>query len=208
MASYTLNISFTNKQLGIFEATNSQVIIAKPVGSDSPNVAWQAFSPMQSNQLTWDEEYGIYASTVPITSHGAVLTKQSMVDLPATMQQQYTLKSKGDIDTPVSGGVAGSFYLLNQYSSEPYMTVGLFQDANINGKLVEGHAISAANVLLQSTAQMTPFTTLYVWLASDLVGNCVITSVTSPMTKLKFGGAVSEISVSYDSQSGNFLPLL
>ena len=85
------------------------------------------------------------------------------------------------------------------------MTTGLYQNANVNGLAILNSAISAAPVILQSTAVMTPYTTVYIWLQSNVKGNCVVTNVTSPMTKLTFGGSVDTISVEYDSASGKFI---
>lgn len=202
---YSLNISFTNDQLSTLFATGSNVIIAKPSSSSSsPNVAWLSFKPFQANNVTWEENYGIYVSTQAIEA-GATLTQLSNVPDPAAQDKLYTLQASGVISGPADGGRAGSFALLNQYTNLPYMTVGLYQDATVNGTQILNHAISAVPVLLQSTALMTPFTTVYIWLQSDVEGNCVITDVTSPMTQLEFGGSVTDISVAYDSATGLFI---
>jgi hypothetical protein len=161
---------------------------------------------MQANTLSWSEQYGIYASTSGVTN-GAVLTQLSSVPVGAAMNKLYTLEESAVISGPVSGGAPNSFALLNKYNnSTGYMTVGLFQDANVNGTKITGNALSAAPVLLSSTAVMTPYTTVYIWLQSQVISNTVVTTVTSPMTQLNFGGGVNEISVAYDSASGTFLP--
>ena len=85
------------------------------------------------------------------------------------------------------------------------MTVGLYQDARVNGTEIAGNALSAVPVLLASTSVMTPYTTVYVWLQSDVISNTVVTRVTSPMTELKFGGGVNEISLKYDRTTGHFI---
>ncbi|NRA12319.1 MAG: hypothetical protein HRT57_10230 [Crocinitomicaceae bacterium] len=41
MANYELNIAFTNEQLQTIYATGTNVIVAKPSGGGTPNVAWQ-----------------------------------------------------------------------------------------------------------------------------------------------------------------------
>jgi hypothetical protein len=206
--SYELAVAFTNEQLNTIYATGTNVIVAKPSGGGAPNVAWQAFRPMQANTLDWEELYGVYASTAQITN-GAKLTQLSSTGIPAAMEKLYTLQPSGVIAGPASGGTSNAFSLLNQYaSSMGYMTVGLYQDATINGTKIAGNAVSAAPVMLQSTATMTPYTTVYIWLASQVVSNSVVTTVTSPMTELRFGGGVDTISVSYDSSSGKFLPAM
>lgn len=205
MANYELNTAFTDDQLKVLYETGTNVIIAKPTGGGTPNVAWQVFKAMQSNTLTWSEEYGIYASTSEVVN-GAKLTQLSSVPLPAAMDKLYTLEPSAIISGPVSGGAPNSFALLNKYPVKPAVTVGLFQDANVNGTKIIGNAISAVPVMLQSTATMTPYTTVYIWLQSQVVSNTVVTTVTSPMTQLKFGGGINEISIAYDSASGHFLP--
>jgi hypothetical protein len=202
---FNLNVAFTNEQLQILYITGTNVIIAKPTMGGQPNVAWLAFKPLQANTVSWSEQYGIYASTQSITN-GAKLTQLSSVPVPAADNKLYTLQDSGVIAGPNPGGQPGAFTVLNQYSGKPYMTVGLYQNANVNGTDILNNAVSAAPVLLQSTAAMTPFTTVYIWLQSQVTGNTVVTNVTSPMTALKFGGSIDSISVAYDSASGKFLP--
>lgn len=205
MANFSLKTAFTDEQLQILYTTGSNVIVAKPSGGSNPNVAWQVFKPLQGNTLSWSEEYGVYASTSQV-ENGAKLDQLSSVPVGAAMNKLYSLQPDGTITGPASGGAPDSFALLNAYANKPYMTVGLFQDANVNGTDIKGNALSAVPVILQSTAVMTPYTTVYIWLQSQVVSNTVVTTVTSPMTALKFGGGVNDISVAYDSASGKFLP--
>ena len=206
MPAYELNMSFTNEQLQTLYLTGSNVIVAKPTGGLAPNVAWQVIRPLQANSLTWEEQYGVYASTAKVTN-GAVLTQLSSTGIPAIPNKIYTLQPSGGMSNPASGGTPDAFSLLNNYvTDQGYITVGLYQDATVNGTSILGNALSAAPVLYQSTAVMTPFTTVYIWIQSQVKSNCVVTMVTSPMTQLKFGGGVSTISVAYDPSSGTFIP--
>lgn len=204
MADYSLKTAFTNEQLQTLYATGSNVIVAKPTGGSTPNVAWQVFKPMEANTLSWTEEYGIYASTSEV-QNGAVLDQLSSVPVGAAMDKLYTLQPSAVITGPVTGGFPDSFALENKYDQKDYMTIGLFQDATVNGTDIAGNALSAVPVILASTAEMTPYTTVYIWLQSQVISNTVVTTVTSPMTELKFGGGTDEISVAYDSDSGKFI---
>ena len=204
---YELNLSFTDEQLQTISVTNTKVIVAKPTNGGSPNVAWQTFDPLSDNTLTWEEKYGIYVTTSAVVN-GAELTKLSSTGIPAAAGKLYTLQEAGSISAPGASTDTGTSYsLLNSYSKEDYMTVGLYQDATVNGTEIAGNAISAAGTMLASTAVMTPYTTLYVWLQSEVKSNTVVTTVTSPMTELKFGGSTIQISTAYDTDSGNFLPV-
>ncbi|MGV8835316.1 hypothetical protein [Cellvibrio sp.] len=203
--NFSLSMAFTNQQLDVIASTNTKVIVAKPTAGGAPNVAWQAFDPLTANTLSWEEQYGIYVSTASVTG-GAKLEKLSSTGIPAASNKLYTLTGSGVISNPDTGGEAGSFSLLNSYNKQDLMTVGLYQDATVNGTAIAGNAISAAGVMLASTAVMTPYTTLYVWLHSEIESNTVVTKVNSPMSILKFGGAVTTISTAYDTESGMFLP--
>ncbi len=204
MSNYTLNISFTNQQLQDFYATGSRVSVGKQVAGGAPNVIWQSFAPLQSNEVGWVEEYGIYVSNTQV-QQGATITILSSTPVGAATDKLYTLESSGVISGPTTGGVVDSFALLNDYSNQDYITVGLYQDATVNGVDIIGNAVSAAPTLLASTAVMEPSKTVYIWLESDITGNSVVTTVTSPMTELKFGGGVNQITVAYDTQTGLFI---
>lgn len=205
MPDYTLNIAFSKEDLKIIYVTGSNVIVAKPTMGGKADVAWQVFKPMQANTLNWEEEYGVYASTSSIKD-GAELTQLSNVPVPAAINKLYTLESNSTFSGPSSGGSANAFSVLNKYDVKEYMTVGLYQNAKVNGTEILNNAISAAGVMLNFTATMTPFTTVYVWLQSHVKSNCVVTTVTSPQTKIIFGGGINNVSVKYDASTGHFIP--
>jgi hypothetical protein len=207
---FDLSIAFTNEQLQTLFATGTNVILAKPApGGNKPNVAWLVFRPLNANTVNWTEDYGIYASTQSAVSSGT-LTKLSSVPLPAIAGKLYTLSPSGALTGPgTATDEPTSFSVLNQYgdgSTPPYMTVGLFQDATVNGTKILQNAISAAPVIYQSTAAITPFTTVYIWLASQVKGNSVVTSITSKMTELRFGGTITSLNIQFDSSTGTFIP--
>lgn len=203
---FTLNTNFTNEQLSILYATGNNVVVAHPLDGSIPNVAWQVYRPLQSNSITWDESYGIYASTTPI-QNGARLTPFSKSPNPSVESKLYTLEPSGVISGPEDGGFPNAYSLLNEYSSQPYITAGLYQNAVINGLQVDGNSISASPTILKSTAAMVPSNDIYIWLQSQVVSNTIVTVVTSPMTRISFGGGVTEVTVAYDSASGQFIPV-
>ena len=93
MPAYELNMSFTNEQLQTLYLTGSNVIVAKPTGGLAPNVAWQVIRPLQANSLTWEEQYGVYASTAKVTN--AIMISGCRPDSTANC-------SPIDLDIPVS----------------------------------------------------------------------------------------------------------
>lgn len=211
MPTFTLNASFDQDSLSMLYATGTNVVVAKPNGGGSPNVAWIVFRPLQANSLTWEEQYGIYASTSAITN-GATLSKMSATGDPAASGQVYTMLPAGFFGLPESGGSPNSYTAVNTWNNLPpggpgYLTMGLYQSATVNGSSLIGNAVSAAPVLYQSTATMTPFTTVYIWTQSQVASNTVVTNVTSVQTKAVFGGSVTDITLAYDPTSGGFITL-
>lgn len=200
---FKLQILFSVEQVENIEKAGLRVILAKQNPKGEVDVAWQAFSPMSFNKISWQENYGIYATTAGI-NHGAELKQLSWVPVGAASHKLYILQNSAKIAGPGIGGAANSFALENQYSHKSMMTVGLFQDANVNGVDIVGNACSAAAVLTASTAIMTPHTSVSVWLQSDVESNTVVTTVTSPVSSFKFSDDITSLSIVYDSESGMF----
>ena len=205
MPTYTLNLTLSPEQLKNFYP-DSNIIIAKPTKGESPNVAWQTFHPFEHNSVTWEEQYGIYVSSASV-EHGAQLTRMSMSHFPAMEQKLYTLGEDAVFGDPpeASEGVAGSFYAENNYEEQRPLTFGLFQDAVVNGKQIPGNAISAASVPHKNKATMTPHTTVFIWVESNVASNTVVTEVNSHQTEAVFGEGKFDISLAYDDASGNFI---
>lgn len=206
MPTYVLQTSFTKEDLDRFHASGSNVVVAKPNGGGAPNVAWVVYRALQENTMTWEEQYGIYASNSDIVN-GATLTQMSRTEFPAVEAMNYPLNPAGFFGPPESGGAQGSYFATNGYNNLPkgLLTMGLYQNATVNGTPVSASAVSAAPVLYNSTMQVTPFTTLYLWTQSQVMSNSVVTNVTSPQTMVTFGGSVRSLSLRYDAESGTFV---
>lgn len=205
MSQYTLNFNFTTDQLQTLYMTGTNVVIARSLNGQMPIVAWQVVRPMQANTLGWENAYGIYASTTNI-QNGAVINQMSESPSGAVMGKMYTLEQQGFISGPGANSTPGAYSLTNKFSNLQYLTTGLFQGATVNGMYIPNNVCTAQPTLLMSTAVMSPDTAIYIWLQSMVMSNSVVTYVTSPMTKLNFGGSVNQMSVQYDSASGRFIP--
>lgn len=208
MLQFTLNASFSETDLNNIHNTNSSVIVAKPADGDEPNVAWLSFRPFPDNQIVWEEQYGIYASNTEL-QHGAELTQLASTGVPAADDKIYRLLPSGHFGPPEGVGTKNAFTAINEYNNLPApasLVFGLYQDASVNGVDIIGNAVSAAPVLFNSTSVMTPFTTVYIWIQSEVQSNTVVTTITSPLTAVTFGGDVSEITLKYNPLGGNFIP--
>ena len=72
--NYKLNIDISPTDLEAISGANERIVIAKPVTGNTPNVAWVAFDPFQSNKITWEPSYVIYTSATSSTD-GQITTR-------------------------------------------------------------------------------------------------------------------------------------
>lgn len=210
MARFTLSTHFTPADLERFYATGTNIVVAKPsMNGGQANVAWVVYRPLLENKMVWEEQYGIYASTSRVVN-GAMLSQMSTTDFPAAEGRIYTLGPNGSFGSPSGGGARGTFTARNEYdnlSHQGFMTLGLYQEATVNGVTFSRNAVSAAEVLYMSEATMTPYTTLYIWTQSQVVSNTVVTRVTSVRTEVVFGGSATQASLQYNSETGGFVQI-
>lgn len=201
MASpYQLTIELTSKQLDAFGETESRIAIAKTEGGSSPSVVWQSLRPIEELTMTWEENYGIYATETEMKG-GAKIVSTARTKGNAVKGEEYALAKNGFFVAQENPGNPGSYYATNLYTSnERPMGFGLTQAAETSaGGALPVNPISYAPVLPLSKAAMTPHTTLNIWLQSSVLGGSVVTEITGPQTKLEFGGKNTEYSLIYNN---------
>lgn len=193
--SYKLNIALTPEQLDLL--AGSQIAIAKS-GAEKPNVVWQALRPIEELTMTWEENYGIYATETELKG-GAKIVSTARVKGDAINGEEYALVKNGFFVPQQNVGDPSSYFGRNQYTEETPMGFGLTQTAELTGSgtALPPNPISYASVLPGNLATMTPFTTLYVWIQSSVLGGSVVTQVTSPQLVVPYGGGVNEHELIY-----------
>jgi hypothetical protein len=209
MATFTLNLEIDPKSLQVLKDSGQRIILAKPVNDeDRPNVIWQSFDPFQTNDVTWDERFGLYAADADVIN-GARITKMSNLDL-ADEAAYYTFTAGASFTGPLGDRnvKSGQYGVLNAMPSNSYasLTFGLTQAATIGGVQITGQPINAAPVPATFFATFTPITTVYAWLESTLTSATVITNIVSKHTIVRYSGSTTVRSLVYDPQTGVFVP--
>lgn len=208
MATFNLNLDIDSQSLQLIRAAQLRIMLAKPVGGGSPNVIWQSFDPFASNSVTWDEEFGLYASDTQL-QNGATIRKMTAQE-PAAEASYYTFTSGATFEGPyVDPRVgAGQYAAQNSMpnSSYPVLTFGLTQAANVNGTAVAGNPLNAVLVLPNNFVTFTPITTVYVWLESNQASSTVITNIQSNHTVTTYSGGITTRDLVYDPNLGIFVP--
>ncbi len=207
---FQLDMSIDTQDLRTLKAAGMRIVLAKPVGSSSPNVVWISFDPFEGNVVNWTEEYGLYASNSQLIS-GASIVKISSAPFPAQDGKYYSFRSDATFYGPNTGGdipSLGSFRVFNEMPSTQYPSLlfGLMQSARVNGKTAEFRPLNANVVPSGTNATFTPLTTVHVWLQSNLVSGTVLVDVTSKVTIVTFGNGVTKQQLRYDPAKGQFIP--
>ena len=204
MTNFTLKVNFTQDQLNLIYASGSNVVLGKSDNGLSPQVAWTVFRPIVQNQVSWDSDYGVYASNTQLQP-GARLVMMSVVPQAQT-GQLFTIEPSGNISGPSGPGAQGQYSILDQFQSLPQLTTGVTQDIQVNGQPMRTPPVLARAIFNGTQQSFKPTDPVFIWLQSNVVSGQVLGSATSTQTLLDFTSSNTNISVSYDSATGRFIP--
>lgn len=208
MARYTLNLQIDSQSLSMMYAAGQRITLARSLANAPPNVTWIVFNPMQMNTVTWDDTYGLYASTTNI-ANGATIQQMSIVPPPARDAAIYPFQPSLIFGNPTPGGPPpGSYAIQNAVppSSWPMLTFGLTQDATVNGVSTSPRPVSATPMMSQMVSTLTPTETITLWLQSSFGSSTVVTNILGPTTRVNYGGSVTSATLRYDPNRGVFVP--
>jgi hypothetical protein len=195
--SYSLTIDLTPEQLQAFGQTGSQIAVAKSAAA-KPQIVWQSLRPIEELTMTWEENYGIYATQTQMKA-GAKIVSTARVSGNAVNGEEYALVPDGYFVPQENPGDPSAYYARNMFTPENVpMGFGLTQTATLGtGTTLPPNPVSYALVLPGSKAEMTPFTTLYVWVQSLVQGGSVVTEVTGQQLAVPFGAGVDTHNLIY-----------
>jgi hypothetical protein len=205
---FSLKINIKPDDLSVINTTGMLVSLAKPVNTGKPNVIWVTLKPYQTNEITWTEEYGIYAAAQTELQNGATINKMTELPPPVSNANAYFFQNglfQIDSNTPTPAD--GSFLIVNRIpkSESPFTIFGLTQTPVIGGKPQEPAFINAAPVMAQLHVTFQPLTTIYVWIQNRYTSGTVITDIESDAVALQFSSATPTHTIRYDGDKGYFV---
>lgn len=208
MTRYSLNLQIDSQSLSMLYAAGRRVTIARSVNGAPPNATWLVFKPLMNNTVTWDDSYGLFASTTQIRN-GATILQNSVVPPPAVDAATYVFEPSLIFSGPTLGGAPrGSYRIQNNAppSGIPMLSFGPTQSAAVNGVGTAPQPVSVTPLLSQMSTVLTPTTTIYVWLQSMYGSGTVIGSIQEPSTRVVYGDSVTSQTLVYDASCGAFVP--
>ena len=206
--NYSLQLNIDPSDLDVIKNANQKITLMKRTAEGSANVIWLTIDPFQSNTVNWNEDYWIYASNT-VYSEGATIRKLSETDPgPAQDGMLYTFANNNFSNPAKDPNVpSGTFAANNQvaYQQYPSLVFGLAQSAQVNELPVDRKPISARPVLATQQIEMTPYTIVDVFLQGKFQSETIVTNVSGSIASARFGGSVTEISMTYSPTVGVFV---
>ncbi|RQS11956.1 hypothetical protein DIE07_10255 [Burkholderia sp. Bp9002] len=201
--NYQISISIDNAGLdtiynsGLY-VTLVKSVVAQPLAQGNLPIAWIAFQPLQQNQITWQEQYTMYASTTVLQA-GATIQMTSQSTAPVQTGWLYTFQN-GQFNG-ASGGGASTFNLQNEQQGN--FSFGLAQTAIVNNVQVNA-PLNAVSVPYNMSATFTPQEQLSLFLASYSNNGSVISQVASNALVITLSSQNPYASVGFNDATNTF----
>jgi len=202
--TYTLNISFDTTGLEAANAAEERLIITKSHGStvQSNTVIWLSLQPGEFNTITWQENYGLYASQVAELAPGESITTGAEVPNAQKGQWRYPFLPALTFGPPIPDRNAPNAYsLVNQTLTS--RTFGLIQYANVNGTNTGG-IVNAAVVPAGQYADFSAELFVSIGLAATINNGSIIANILNTPFSVQFSSSLITRSITYSTSTGTF----
>lgn len=194
---YELNINIDSQGVEQINQAGQQVTISKSDPTTNP-IAWIGFAPLESNILTWTDNYYMYASTSEI-ENGVTIDMSSQTPDPLQLGFTYTLQDGAFLST---SGTGSSYIGENQEGDS--LTFGLAQSSTVNGNSQTLTPLNAVTVLNNETANFTPLETVYVCLYANTANGTVISSIASSALKVVLSSTTPSANIGFNDTNNTF----
>lgn len=201
MPKYSLQINIDPTYVKQIVQAGQQVVIMKQVAGNGTPLTWLTFSPYQSNTVTWQDQYAVFASQSQIQS-GATITQ--LATRAASPRTAYGFDNNIFTVAPSRTNplTSGQYEVINQSNST--LTFGLAQAATLNGSDVGTSALFAGSLLPNQWLDMTPNEIVSVFLYNNTQNAMCLGTVMGPSLEVSFGGATTSQTISFDYNLGGF----
>lgn len=209
MSACSLNISIQEADLATILAAGEMVtivagveaIVTSALVADTAGgaVAWLAFSPFSSNQVSWSpQDYQLYAANAAqpgVPLH--VLSQSTAADAA------FLPFKAGAFQASVGTLSAGTYGVENNQADHPSMVFGLALGAIVNDAASPAGPMNASLVPLNQNAQFSPNGTIQVFLQTQTLNGMVLPNSIADVTAYPIGAGA--LTLRYDSTTGSFV---
>jgi hypothetical protein len=202
MPTYSLDLSVDADSVQLLRKYQAKIVIVRLERNDA-FVAWVAFDPSSTNRVTWNDQFGLYASNVALRP-GHIVEKVSEVPT-AAWGSSYTIGQSFSFSGPVASRVAPDQIGLDNGNPDfPSLIAGLTLGASVNGRHQPGLPASVVGLSFSDARLIQPSQTLSVWLSSRISASSLIFELDPDAVQVAFGGGITSQSLVYRPGRGNF----
>ncbi len=201
---YGLNLKIDDAGLQAIYQAGQNITLVKtstqnPLAGGNLPVAWVSFDPLESNAITWVENYFLYATTTLVQA-GVTITMQSMTAGPAQTGVQYTFENGFFSALP---GIGSVFLMGNGTPAPPNFNFGLAQEATVNNSPIFS-PLNIQPVLYNCEATFTPLETVSIFLSSTENNGVVLSQVASQALVVTLNSQNPTANISFNDANNTF----
>ena len=185
-----------------------KLILTKASQDGSGNTSWVATKPFGVTTISWEQKYGVYASTTEI-KEGATINRLSSKpgigdsgDAKNKMLYNFTDDAvfvEGELS--LSNNNYGS---KNSYSDLQFLTMGVMQQADVNGTKVM-NPINALTVPRGQNYQSEPIEKVTLFASKTIGSETIISTISTDTFDAVYRDGKTEITCHYDNNLGKFI---
>lgn len=210
--TYTLNFTMDTNDVQTINDIGQYITIVKSVArsgaetSKGPPVAWLTFRAAQVIQVSWEEDYWLYA-TAQESQAGARITATAMTTFPARRGLEYEFRSNLFMGPTMMSGLAeGTFHVSNKVGNNNWQ-FGLAQKARVStefGSTMKAVPINIVPVMNNQRVSFTPTDTVSISLQSFSDNGVVLSQVSSEALLVKLEPGAPSAEIGFDARVNKF----
>jgi hypothetical protein len=176
--AFSLNIQIDSTGLDRINSHTQVVTIVKAFNPPSNQaVVWLTFSPLQTNSVTWSDNYLVYASTTQTMLWEIIQLGSTQA---AEGGNNYTFDGSS-FQNSSSGLSPNEYKVTNNDKQSTELTLGLAQAASINGNVQNPNPVNATAVPYNESTPFTPLDEVQIFVGSGMnVGLIIPSSLINP----------------------------
>ncbi|WP_375560889.1 hypothetical protein ACE193_24855 [Bernardetia sp. OM2101] len=185
-----------------------KLILTKASQDGSGNTSWVATRPFGVTTISWEQKYGVYASTTEI-KEGATINRLSSKpgigdsgDAKNKMLYNFTddaIFVEGALSLPNN-----NYGSKNSYSDLEFLTMGVMQQADVNGTKVM-NPINALTVPRGQNYQSEPIEKVTLFASKTIGSETIISKIGTETFDAVYRDGKTEIICHYDNNVGKFV---
>jgi hypothetical protein len=199
--SFQLNLAINPADLQALIDEGQQIVLVKSTLLQT-SLAWLCLPPSANNCIQWDENYYIYAQMERVE----IGTQIRMDYQSAVVPGLHNFRSFGSFfPAPNNNSQPDSYSIENQYTQQPYITLGLAQPVRLNGSLAMVNPMLAYVVFPNNTITFRTVNQVTIYMSNTVTTSQLISNeISTNALSIDFNTA-PETNIVYDPAKGGFV---